>query len=106
MKVSLASALLRRKELQQKVDQLKPIQIQNLFEVKVKRTNVTESVDDVVAQVPLVKFEQVTKAYDWHARRLRQVDLAIQQANHSTILDIDDGIMEDFSDNTDITKRK
>ena len=105
MKVSLASALLRRKELQQKVDQLKPIQIQNLFEVKVKRTNVTESVDDIVAQVPIVKFEQVTAAYDWHARRLRMVDLAIQQANHATVVDIEDSIMDDYKDQSEL-KRK
>ncbi len=96
MKVSLAHALLRRKELQAKVDQIKPINIKDLFEVKVKRTNVTESVDDIVAQVPRIKIEQVTAAYDWHARRLREIDLAIQQANHATTIDVGETVMSDY----------
>ena len=96
MKVSLASALLRRKELQQKVDQLKAINIRDLFEVKAQRKNVTESIDDIVVQVPKLRPEEVTAAFDWHARRLREVDLVIQQANHATIVEVDDKVMDDY----------
>lgn len=96
MQVTLASALLRRKELQQKVDQLRTLDVKALFEVKVKRTNVTDNVDDIIATVPKLKPEEVTAAYDWHARRLREVDLAIQQANHATQIEIPEAIMADF----------
>ncbi len=96
MKVTLASALLRRKELQQKVDQLKQINVKDMFEVKAQRRQVTESIDDIVAQVPKLKPEEVTAAFDWHARRLREIDLAIQQANHSTELEIGETIMDDY----------
>lgn len=96
MKVSLAAALLRRKELQQKVDQLKSINLKDLYEVKATRRQVTESVDDIVAQVPKLKPEEVTAAFDWHARRLREIDLAIQQANHTTVIEIGETIMDDF----------
>lgn len=100
MQVSLAHALLRRKELQQKVDQLKTINQKELFEVRAKRVNVTESLDDIVAQVPKLRPEEITAAFDWHARRLREVDLAIQQANHATQVTVPDEVMADFKTQT------
>lgn len=96
MKVSLASALLRRKELQAKVDQLKAINVKELYEVKAQRRQVTESIDDIVAQVPKLKVEEVTAAFDWHARRLREIDLMIQQANHATVVEVGDTVMDDY----------
>ena len=96
MKVKLAEALLRRKELQEKVDQLRQINQKELYEIKAKRVNVTESVDDLVAQVPKLSINQVTMAFDWHARRLRMVDAAIQQANWNTEIDVDDTAMDDY----------
>lgn len=96
MKIKLAEALLRRKELQQKVDQLRPIANKDLFEVKAQRKNVTESIDDIVAQVPKVPIESVTASYDWHARRLRMIDALIQQANWTTELEVDATVMDDF----------
>lgn len=96
MKIKLAEALLRRKELQEKVDQLRQIDQKELFEVRAKRTNVTDSVDDLVAQVPKISINQVTAAFDWHARRLRKVDAAIQQANWNTEIDVDETAMDDY----------
>jgi hypothetical protein len=96
MDITLASALLRRKELQQKVDQLKVIDLKALFEVKGKRVKVTDEIDDLVLTVPKLFPEEVTAAYDWHARRLREIDLVIQQANHSTRVEINANVMEDF----------
>jgi len=98
IQVKLAEALLRRKELQQKVDQLKAINQRDLFEVKAQRKNVTESMDDIVAQVPKIKIEQVTAAFDWHSRRLRLVDAAIQQANWTTSIGIESTIMDDYKE--------
>jgi hypothetical protein len=96
MKVKLAEALLRRKELQGKVDMLKHIQDKNLFEVKAQRRQVTESLDDIIAQVPKLTASQVTAEYDWHARQLRLVDAAIQQANWTCEVDVDQTVMSDY----------
>ena len=97
MKIKLAEALLRRKELQQKVDVLRQIQDKDLFEVKARRTQVTESIDDIVAQVPKLEANQVTREFDWHARQLREIDAAIQQANWTCELNVKDANMADFT---------
>ena len=96
MQKKLAEALLRRKELQQHVDRLSKINLQELFEVKVQRQSVTENVDNVVAQVPKVSFQQVTAAYNYYAKNLRLVDAAIQQANWTTEVSLQDDVMNDF----------
>lgn len=96
MNVKLAEALLRRKELQQKVDQLKAINVKELFEVKVKRQKVTDDVDDILAQVPKLTAAQVTKEYDYYARALRLVDAAIQQANWTTEVTVDEQVMKAY----------
>lgn len=96
MKIKLAEALLRRKELNQKVDQLKKINVEGLFEVKATRRNVTENVDDVVVKVPKITMAQVAGAYDWYAKQLRLVDAAIQQANWVTEIEVGNDVMKDF----------
>ena len=96
MKVKLAEALLRRKELQGKVDVLKQIKDKDLFEVKARRQQVAEGIDDIVAQVPKLTASQVTQEYDWHSRQLRLVDAAIQQANWTCEIEVHDDSMGDF----------
>lgn len=96
MEVKLAEALLRRKELQGKVDKLKAIQDKDIFEVKHGRKAVNESWDDIVLQVPKLTASQVTAEYDWHARQLRLVDAAIQQANWTATVTVDDAVMADY----------
>jgi len=96
MKVKLAEALLRRKELQGKVDILKQIQNKDLFEIKAQRRNVTDSIDDIIVQVPKLTASQVTAEFDWHARQLRLVDAAIQQANWTAEIEIDQTAMSDY----------
>lgn len=98
MEVKLAEALLRRKELQQKVDVLSQIKDKDLFEVKARRQQVADGIDDVVAQVPKLTASQVTREFDWHARQLRYVDAAIQQANWTTGIEIPDSAMDDFKE--------
>lgn len=95
-KVLLAEALLRRKELQIKVDQLKAIQTPSLFEVKVSRKLVAEGVEDIIAQVPKLTASQVTAEYDFYARQLRLVDAAIQQTNWTAEVAVADTVMADF----------
>ncbi len=97
-KIKLAEALLRRKELQGKVDTLKTIDDKRMYEIKVNRQSVSDGIDNVVAQVPKIKMEQLTASLDWHSRRLRLVDAAIQQANWSTEIDVEDSVMSDFKE--------
>lgn len=98
MKIKLAEALLRRKELQQKVNVLQVIDREKLFEVKVTRKPAHEGIDDVIAQVPKIGMEQITHSFDWHAKQLRRVDASIQQANWETELDVDEQVMADYVD--------
>jgi hypothetical protein len=97
MKIKLAEALLRRKELQQKVDVLRQINEKALFEVRAQRKNVTENLDDIVAMVPKLTASQVTAEYDWHARQLRLVDAAIQQINWTAEVEVQDSVMSDYA---------
>lgn len=96
MKIKLAEALLRRKELQGKVEMLKKIQDKDLFEIKARRIAVTDSIEDVTAQVPKLTASQVTAEFDWHARQLRLVDAAIQQTNWTAELEINETVMQDY----------
>lgn len=96
MKIKLAEALLRRKELNEKVDQLKKINVDGLFEVRVKRLNVTDTVDDVTATVPKISLNQVAAGYDYYAKQLRLIDATIQQANWTTEIEVVADTMKDF----------
>jgi hypothetical protein len=78
MEVKLAEALLRRKELQGKVDKLKAIADKDLFEMKHGRKAVNDGWDD------------------WHSRQLRLVDAAIQQANWTCVVQVEDTVMADY----------
>lgn len=97
MKVKLAEALLRRKELNQKVAQLAEIKAKDCFEFKVRRQQVTENIDDIQASVPKVKMADLTKEYDHYAKQLRLVDAAIQQANWTTEIEVADSVLADFA---------
>lgn len=98
MKVKLAQALLRRKELQEKLDRLRQIDNRDLYEVKTGRKQAHEGIDDIIAQVPKMSFTQFTHAFDWHARALREVDAVIQQTNWTAEVDIDERFMGDYED--------
>jgi len=94
-KVKLAEALLRRKELNEKVDQLKVINAKDLYNVQVRRQPVSDSIDEVTAKVPKISFNEVAAGYDYYAKQLRLIDAAIQQANWTTEIDVKD-TMKDF----------
>lgn len=94
--IKLADALLRRKELQEKVDILRKIKDNTFFETRVRRVNVTDSTDEVTAQICRLTAAQVTAEFDWHARQLRLIDSAIQRANWTTDIEITDSVMGDY----------
>jgi hypothetical protein len=97
MEISLAEALLRRKELNEKVKILKSFKDNQVFYiVRGERKKVTEGLDDISADFPKLDASQVTAEHDWHARQLRLIDAAIQQANWTVKITVDDSTMGEF----------
>lgn len=89
--MKLAEALVLRKHLTEKVDQLKPIYVngqKGLFETKTERRTINEQngVDEIAVTVPKVNLEEVTKEYDKYSKALRELDTAIQATNWTTDL--------------------
>lgn len=102
-KVKLIELLARRKELQEKVDQLRNVKDRDLTETvsnvkNIQQNSVENIVAEVVARVPKISTNQLTHAFDWHAKQLRKVDVAIQQANHTTDVEVDGEVMKDYID--------
>lgn len=82
--MKIAEGLILRKQFADKVQQLAPIKQmgeQGLFDVKTKRVNISDTIDDVTLQVPRLTLADVTKEYDYYASELRKLDGAIQKAN-------------------------
>lgn len=97
-KMKLADALLRRKELQQKVDQVRAIKQQDVYEFRFERKQLNENLDDIKAQVPKLELSQVTKEYDYYANKLRLIDAAIQQLNWTTDIEVDPKVWKDYEE--------
>jgi len=96
--MKLADALLRRKELQQKVDQLRSIKDKDIFEFRFERKQINENIDDIKAQVPVLNANQVTAEFDYYANKLRLIDAAIQQLNWTADITVDDKVWVDYAD--------
>ena len=94
--MKLAEALLRRKELQGKIDRISAIKEKDIFEPKVTRRAAHENIDDIIAAVPKLSLSEVTAEYDHYAKQLRLVDAAIQQANWTTEIDVADSVNQDY----------
>lgn len=96
--MKLADALLRRKELQQKVDQIRSIKDKDLFEFKYVRKQVNDNLDDISAQVPKCDLKQVTEEYDYYANKLRLIDAAIQQLNWTVDIEVDAKVWKNYKE--------
>ena len=92
----LAEALLRRKELAQKIEVLQKINKDDFFQIQARRVKVTDSIDDLTVAVPKLTAAQVTEELDWHARQLRLVDGAIQRANWTAKVELPADTMEAY----------
>lgn len=89
--MKIAEALVLRKHLEQKVEQLKPIKLagdNGAFELKTERVKVTEEVDEVKLQIPKVELTSITREYDMYSKALRELDTAIQKANWIAEVDV------------------
>ncbi len=96
MKVKLAEALLRRKELDGKVKQLATIKQQLLIDTIIKRVKVADGFDDMQIAYNRVHPSEVTAEYDFYSRQLRHCDAAIQQANWTVEVDGSENFMQTF----------
>ncbi len=105
-RLKLAEALLRRKELNDKVERLKPIKGDQILAMVVHRISVTDQLDEVRAQVPRVSMEQITAAYDHYSRALRLIDAAIQQANWTTEVEVDDVAVDSYVEREELKETK
>lgn len=101
MKIKLAEALLRRKELQQKVDQIRPLKESQVFyTLRSQRIKVHEGLEDLHLDMPKLELNQVTEEYDYYSRALRLIDAYIQQANWTCELDVDERAINDYKQKT------
>jgi hypothetical protein len=98
MEMKLADALLRRKELQQKVDQVRAVKDKDTFEFVFERKQINENIDDIKANVPKLELNQVTKEYDYYANKLRLIDAAIQQLNWTTNIEVNSLVWKDYAE--------
>lgn len=97
MEIKLAEALLRRKELSQKLEVLKHFKDNHLFyEIRGQRTKVTEGLEELNANYPKLTASQVTAEYDHVAKSLRLIDAKIQMANWTCTLEVDPFVMEAY----------
>lgn len=94
--IKLAEALLRRKELQQRLDRMGKIHDKDLFEIKIRRVKVEAGTDEVTAGVPKMTYAEFDAEYNYYAKALRQVDAVIQQANWNTAVEVRDTDVNDF----------
>jgi hypothetical protein len=104
MKIKLAEALLRRKELQEKLNVVRQFSNKDFFVLKATRRNITENIDDIEAAVPKLTLSQFTREMDHYARQLRLVDAAIQQANWTQEIEVNDTVMKDYEEKTEEEK--
>jgi len=91
--MKIAQALLLRKQLEAKVNQLTPVKQlgeNGLFELKTQRRNVTDNTDEVTFQIPKITLSEITKEYDKYASALRKLDASVQKANWQYEVDFTD----------------
>lgn len=97
MDIKLAEALLRRKELSEKLNVVRHFKDTHaMYEVRGQRVKVTEGLEDINVNYPKLELSQVTAEYDFIAKQLRLVDALIQQANWTTILQVDPMVMDAY----------
>ena len=88
---TLAECLLRRKELQDRLLGLSAIKDKDIYEVVIDRRKAHEGVDDIIAKVPKLEFNQVVAEYNHCSSQLRKIDAIIQRMNWTVeVMDADD----------------
>lgn len=84
--------------MQEKIEGLQNIKKVDIFEIKVKRMKVSDSIDDVTMTIPKMEYNQVVQEYNYVASQLRKVDAHIQKTNWTTELSGVDDLFINFED--------
>ena len=97
MDIKLADALLRRKELNEKMAVLRHFKDNQVFYIiRGSRVPVEKGIEELNMDIPKLELSQVTAEFDYVARQLRLIDAVIQQANWTTVLTVDPMLMEAY----------
>lgn len=97
MKLTLAEALLYRKDLNNIVERRQQLKNTDVYETRVQRMKVTDSLEDVTVNVPKLSASQVQAEADYYSRALRVLDAAIQKTNWDTVIDVPDYTVAPYS---------
>lgn len=95
--MKIAEALLLRKQLEQKVEQLKPLKLNGengVYKLEIQRVKISEEVDEARISIPRLQPSDVTREYDHFATELRKLDTAIQKANWQFDIDYKETTLE------------
>lgn len=95
MEITLQHALLRRKELDERIRQMQPFRDRDFFEQKIQRRRVDEGIDEVAVAIPKMTWTQFNAEFNFLQKQRRIIDGVIQQANWETKVD-DQGAMQDW----------
>lgn len=82
--MKIAEALLLRKQLEAKVQQLQPLKIngdQGVYQDQIQRVKVSDEIDEARIKIARVDVKSITREYDHYASQLRKLDASIQKAN-------------------------
>tara|TARA_R100001163_G_C4997272_1_gene147735 strand:- start:416 stop:736 length:321 start_codon:yes stop_codon:yes gene_type:complete len=94
--VPLAELLIRRNDLKDKLERVKPLTNRDLYGQKVQRISVSDSVDEVTVQVPRLSYDEIDGNWNHISRQLRKVDALIQRTNWETQVAIDPELLQDY----------
>lgn len=92
--MKISEALLLRKQLEKKVQQLEPLKLEGekgIFETKVDRIKINEEIDEARLKISKINISELTAEYDKYASALRKLDASIQKANWSFDVDFKEG---------------
>ena len=94
--VSIASALLRRKELSGLVGSIENFKKSVQHKPNISRGNVNADIDNVVITVAKVTREDIVAQLNFFSSQLRAIDGVIQNANWTTTVIVDEIVMKDY----------
>jgi hypothetical protein len=99
---TLSAVLLRRKELQDRLARMKPVMEatnrNSLFERQVNRAKIDQGVDEITVAIPKLTWSQFSSEYNLLSSQLRDLDGVIQQANWTTMVEVDDRAFKEHSE--------
>ena len=94
--ISIALALLRRKELKGLVSSINNFKDAVTYDPQIRRDHVADDVDNVTIRAARVTRADVVAQLNFYSAKLRMIDSVIQNANWTTRVEVDAAVMADF----------